>query len=84
MAMERVKVWQQCGGQNYTGPTVCDTGLVCKHLDPWYSQCQYDPNDPGVPVYRQCGGRHYTGPTVCVQAADCKKQNEFYSQCLPK
>ncbi|KAH8834578.1 endo-1,4-beta-xylanase precursor [Flagelloscypha sp. PMI_526] len=31
--------WGQCGGINYTGDTVCDTGLVCTVLNPYYYQC---------------------------------------------
>ncbi|KZT41821.1 hypothetical protein SISSUDRAFT_1126182 [Sistotremastrum suecicum HHB10207 ss-3] len=29
----------QCGGQGYTGPTVCASGSTCKSSSPYYSQC---------------------------------------------
>ncbi|KAJ7278386.1 CEL4a mannanase [Mycena rebaudengoi] len=34
-----VPVWSQCGGQNYSGDTVCETGTVCTVLNPFYFQC---------------------------------------------
>ncbi|KAJ8516654.1 hypothetical protein ONZ45_g6075 [Pleurotus djamor] len=32
-------VWGQCGGQGYTGPTICAAGSTCTYSNPWYSQC---------------------------------------------
>ncbi|KAG8701147.1 hypothetical protein FRC08_004255, partial [Ceratobasidium sp. 394] len=29
----------QCGGQGWTGPTVCATGWTCTYSNPYYSQC---------------------------------------------
>ncbi|KAH7086626.1 pectate lyase-domain-containing protein [Paraphoma chrysanthemicola] len=29
----------QCGGNGYTGPTACASGLTCKAQNEWYSQC---------------------------------------------
>ncbi|KAH9933594.1 endoglucanase [Epithele typhae] len=34
-----VAVWGQCGGVNYTGDTVCDSGSACVVLNDFYSQC---------------------------------------------
>jgi cellulase len=31
--------WGQCGGQGYTGPTVCASPYKCQVQNPWYSQC---------------------------------------------
>jgi endoglucanase len=31
--------WSQCGGQNWTGPTVCVSPYTCHQQNPWYSQC---------------------------------------------
>ncbi|KAF4621218.1 hypothetical protein D9613_000090 [Agrocybe pediades] len=31
--------WGQCGGNGYTGPTVCQSPYTCQVLNPWYSQC---------------------------------------------
>ena len=33
-----VQKWGQCGGQGYTGPTVC-VGSTCTVSSQWYSQC---------------------------------------------
>nr|AAP81158.1 xylanase [Volvariella volvacea] len=32
--------WGQCGGIGYSGPTECDSGLTCVHINDYYSQCQ--------------------------------------------
>ncbi|KAJ7903429.1 endoglucanase [Mycena olivaceomarginata] len=34
-----VAVWGQCGGQGYTGSTVCDAGSTCVFNNAFYSQC---------------------------------------------
>lgn len=34
-----VPKYGQCGGQGYTGPTVCAPGSTCKYSNQWYSQC---------------------------------------------
>lgn len=32
--------WQQCGGQDWTGPACCTAGLTCVPHNPWHSQCE--------------------------------------------
>ena len=32
--------WKQCGGKEWGGPTVCQTGCSCKVINEWYSQCE--------------------------------------------
>ncbi|KAJ6504067.1 endoglucanase [Mycena vitilis] len=34
-----VAVWGQCGGQDWTGSTVCDSGSSCVASSQYYSQC---------------------------------------------
>ncbi|KDR76291.1 hypothetical protein GALMADRAFT_140006 [Galerina marginata CBS 339.88] len=34
-----VAVYGQCGGQTYTGSTVCDAGSTCVYSNAYYSQC---------------------------------------------
>lgn len=34
-----VAIWQQCGGINYSGPTGCQSGLICQQWNPYYFQC---------------------------------------------
>ncbi|CAK4660936.1 unnamed protein product, partial [Aphanomyces euteiches] len=31
--------YAQCGGSNFSGPTSCVQGFVCKSYSEWYSQC---------------------------------------------
>lgn len=31
--------YEQCGGQEFSGPTTCQSGLTCTELNPYYSQC---------------------------------------------
>ncbi|OLN88358.1 Endo-1,4-beta-xylanase 1-like protein 1 [Colletotrichum chlorophyti] len=31
--------WGQCGGQNWTGSTTCQSPWVCTFVNQWYSQC---------------------------------------------
>jgi len=31
--------WDQCGGQDWSGSTCCETGYTCHFNNPWYSQC---------------------------------------------
>jgi acetylxylan esterase len=31
--------WGQCGGQGWSGCTVCAAGSTCKYSNDWYSQC---------------------------------------------
>jgi len=32
--------WQQCGGNNWTGGTVCQSPFTCRVINEWYHQCQ--------------------------------------------
>ena len=32
--------WQQCGGQEWRGPTTCGPGFECQVENQWYSQCR--------------------------------------------
>jgi hypothetical protein len=51
-----VRVWEQCDGEEYTGPTECSRGLICKKIDESYSQCEYNDMATGIPVWGRCGG----------------------------
>jgi len=31
--------WEQCGGQEFNGPTCCQSGFICKYYNDYYSQC---------------------------------------------
>ncbi|GJE97768.1 carbohydrate-binding module family 1 protein [Phanerochaete sordida] len=31
--------WNKCGGEYYTGPTVCVDGWTCVYQNPYNSQC---------------------------------------------
>jgi hypothetical protein len=32
--------WNQCGGEGWTGPTVCVAPYVCTYYSQWYSDCR--------------------------------------------
>ena len=32
--------WEQCGGQDFNGPTCCISGYTCTIQSQWYSQCK--------------------------------------------
>ena len=32
--------WEQCGGQDFNGPTCCISGYTCTVQSQWYSQCK--------------------------------------------
>jgi hypothetical protein len=32
-------LWEQCGGQSFSGATCCSQGLTCEFGNQWYSQC---------------------------------------------
>ena len=34
-----VPIYGQCGGQGWTGPTICASGSKCQSFGQWYSQC---------------------------------------------
>jgi hypothetical protein len=36
------QMWQQCGGNGFTGSTTCASGSTCKVQNAWYSQCLPD------------------------------------------
>ncbi|KAK4097580.1 carbohydrate esterase family 15 protein [Parathielavia hyrcaniae] len=38
-AQQRQSLWGQCGGQNWSGPTLCVEGSYCFHQNQWYHQC---------------------------------------------
>ena len=33
--------WEQCGGQDFNGPTCCISGYACTVQSQWYSQCKW-------------------------------------------
>ncbi|KAJ3128262.1 hypothetical protein HK098_004837 [Nowakowskiella sp. JEL0407] len=71
----------QCGGKVFSGSTCCNSGLTCKFVSDWYSQCITDTNSNCLPANSQCGGQYYTGLTCCQSGSTCKYVNQWYSQC---
>ncbi|KUI72492.1 Putative endoglucanase type K [Cytospora mali] len=79
-----VPVCRQCGGQGWTGPTVCAAGSTCEEQDSYYSQCLPKGFPPPIAgIYERCGGEGWTGPTECISGTTCLVQNQYYSLCLP-
>ncbi|KAF0693826.1 Aste57867_15246 [Aphanomyces stellatus] len=74
--------YNQCGGDNYHGPTQCVAGFNCQVINSHYSQCI---QVPGVlETYQQCGGVGYTGISTCKTGNVCYILNDYFSQCLPQ
>ena len=88
-------LYGQCGGNNWTGATVCVEGAVCSSMNDWYYQCVAGPTPTTTkhttsntaipttfaPLYGQCGGNNWTGATACSQGV-CSSMNDFYYQCV--
>ncbi|CAK4610168.1 unnamed protein product [Aphanomyces euteiches] len=60
----QVAVWGQCGGQGYTGSTVCASGSVCTKQSDFYSQCIPSANVPSTGPTTAPTTKPSTGPTT--------------------
>jgi uncharacterized protein YkwD len=80
-------VWEQCGGNDWKGPTCCDEGYDCIESHEWYSQCRPAPEkaDPACAgTWEQCGGKLWEGSACCPVGHNCTELDEWYSQCVPE
>jgi hypothetical protein len=80
------QLYDQCGGQGWSGPTTCVAFADCQRQNQWYSQCVPGeiPPEAGVAgLWEKCGGQGHTGPTECAQGGTCVRQSQYYSQCRP-
>jgi hypothetical protein len=80
--------WDQCGGTNYKGSTVCVAGFTCQiqFINDYfrYDQCMpTSPNPDELQTYTQCGGIDYKGSTRCKFGDNCVKINDWFSYCTP-
>ncbi|TFK72206.1 hypothetical protein BDN72DRAFT_895031 [Pluteus cervinus] len=43
--------WSQCGGIGWTGATICQSDLICRYVNDYYSQCTKDGSQapPSIP-----------------------------------
>jgi len=80
--------YEQCGGNNWDGPTCCTSGYECTVDSEWYSGCTLIPVCTN-PAYGQCGGTDSDGndwtdkhDTCCPDGFECSYQSEYFSQCL--
>lgn len=79
------KIWGQCGGKHWAGPTCCIPGTTCTKVTSDYSQCKPSLPEKCVKFQGQCGGVNWTGPTnCCVQSEYCHYFNLAYSGCRSK
>jgi len=92
------KLWGQCGGDSFAGPSCCEEGSECHHKPlkklESYHQCTKvaTKKSPGseecAATWGQCGGKGYTGPTCCEKGSVCQKKGlanfPTYRQCLTK
>jgi len=69
---ECTKLWAQCGGEGYTGPTCCETGSTCQHFAleklPSYHQCRR-PNE----VVKTCA--EPASGSSCAKQIKAKKRD---------
>jgi len=92
-----VALYEQCGGEGYTGLKSCDWPLQCFRRSRWFSSCQV--SCPGADwecagssastkapalasAWGQCGGEGWTGATSCAEYP-CYARSRWYSQCRP-
>ncbi|CAF0926922.1 unnamed protein product [Brachionus calyciflorus] len=79
----QIAVYDQCGGKNWKGGTVCDSSSYCQYQNPDYSQCLPLQNDPSkVNEWGLCGGKNYNGNTICQDWLICVYHDEYNSRCL--
>ena len=80
---KRAKLYKQCGGKGWKGPTKCVAEAVCKKQNAGYSQCVKKPNSSKLPgLWQQCGGKTFKGAQgKCAYGRPCVKINKWYSQC---
>ncbi|CAF0734460.1 unnamed protein product [Didymodactylos carnosus] len=91
-----VAIYQQCGGEGYSGPTACDFGLQCYRKSYWYSSCQTscpktwecetyiereDDDNDTAKAWDQCGGQGFDGLSLCPFGFQCVARSIWYSQC---
>ncbi|CAF3375257.1 unnamed protein product [Rotaria sp. Silwood1] len=92
-----VGIYEQCGGEGYTGPTNCNWPLGCFRRSRWFSSCQtscpgtdwecssmegYSSGAGFAKAWEQCGGEGWTGPQICSQYS-CQWRSQWYAQCRP-
>lgn len=82
------KLWDQCGGESFSGPTCCEEGSVCK-LKPLkqlksFHQCvkgvettsssssSSTASSECAKLWDQCGGKGFKGPTCCQEGSMCQ------------
>ncbi|KAJ6576546.1 endoglucanase [Mycena vulgaris] len=70
-----VAVWGQCGGQDWTGSTVCDAGSTCTFSNPFYSQCLPGTATTTVPT-STTGTATSTAPSSTASGA-CSNRTKF-------
>lgn len=85
------RLWDQCGGKGYSGPTCCESGSECRPMPLGdFHQCrrkskQASKTQQCSPLWGQCGGEGYDGPTCCQHGSVCESKPlpDFasYRQC---
>ncbi|KAJ7258452.1 endo-1,4-beta-xylanase A precursor [Mycena haematopus] len=65
-AISQAPIWGQCGGQGFTGPTICVSGSACYYENPYFSNCFPTSTSPegANTVATTLGGKLYFGTAV--------------------
>jgi hypothetical protein len=86
-----IALWQQCGGEGWTGSGTCVDGATCVFNTPYFSQCLASTSkrsEAAIPIihkYQQCGGINWDGQGVCEAGTSCVDDGalkDIYAQCL--
>ncbi|KAJ7475903.1 endoglucanase [Mycena latifolia] len=67
-----VAVWGQCGGQGWTGGTVCDAGSTCVVSNAYYSQCL-----PGTATTTVATTTTATTTSTAPSSTGCANRTKF-------
>ncbi|EQC39071.1 hypothetical protein SDRG_03279 [Saprolegnia diclina VS20] len=64
------KIYGQCGGKGFSGPSCCGNGNACKAQNEWYSQCV--PASHAMASEASCTNVSVEGDaTYCIEGAIC-------------
>ncbi|EWC47713.1 hypothetical protein DRE_02913 [Drechslerella stenobrocha 248] len=79
-AAATVGAYGQCGGINYSGPTVCTQGYYCAYDTAWYSQCLPGP-DPNTAIVAPSSSSASDVSSTSLTATTSGDVAAAYSQC---
>lgn len=91
----QVPLYGQCGGVNWTGSKICESGTSCEFINDYYSQClpsketqsstqpQTTTANEEISLHGQCDSIAWERQKTCAQGLICEYVNDVYSHCVP-